>query len=758
MTIKYTSEDNVISGLPLGGIGCGTLQVFPDGTRGVFTGLNNWEKPLGQLHWFRKGSGGDYRASNPFAIFVEQGGKKISKFLQTAHLDKCQTVEKIEFEAEFPIAKLKFKDKNIPLDVSLLSHTPFIKNDDKNSSLPCVTYLFKIKNTTSEKAEVSLLASAVNAVGEWNVGRFNKVWKSRGLTGVSFYKENAHPHDGSSKGDISLSTVASRGVTYLGEWQYVGESFRGEAEDRRFDAWRYFAEDGTLPNLSSGRITQGEGDEWMAALAVKFTLAPDEEKEIPFYYTWFMPNHHLGHMYENWFSDSREIAHYIHKKKDAFLAKTYKWQRLIKESTVDPWLKDGLINYLSIIPSASWWTKKNEFVMYENPVKWPLMDSLDVRYYGTMALAIFFPSLEKNTMMLFKKAQSGDGRIPHDLGRSQINCPSGGTTAGHPWKDLSTKYALMAYRDFLWTGDSKFLKNIYKSVKKAMEWEFTQDKDGNGLPDNEGKDQTYDLWDFYGTNSYSSGIFLAALLASMKMAKIMGDKAFYKSCKAYFDKGKESFERELWTGSYYIAGKSKHITYNACTAGQLNGQWYAHLLNLGYIHPEEHVKKAVKTMLELNGSKSAFGAVNSIYPVRSKASNGVNPDPEGRDFSRSSSGPRRTSEGESIIRGGKIDTSSYHSANVWVGETYALASLAIYEGFVKEGLDLAKKTWDNFVHNKKNVWYQPDVVFAKDGSLGDGELYVRNMSLWSVPFALARHDKSVEDFLLKLEPKLGASF
>jgi len=94
---------------------------------------------------------------------------------------------------------------------------------------------------------------------------------------------------------------------------------------------------------------------------------------------------------------------------------------------------------------------------------------------------------------------------------------------------------------------------------------------------------------------------------------------------------------------------------------------------------------------------------------------------------------------------------------VWAGETYALASLAIYEGFVKEGLDLAKKTWDNFVHNKKNVWYQPDVVFAKDGALGDGELYIRNMSLWSVPFALARGNKSVEEFLLKLEPKLGAS-
>lgn len=254
-----------------------------------------------------------------------------------------------------------------------------------------------------------------------------------------------------------------------------------------------------------------------------------------------------------------------------------------------------------------------------------------------------------------------------------------------------------------------------------MEWEFSQDRDGNGLPDNEGKDQTYDLWDFYGTNSYSSSIFLASLVACMKMAKLMGDNRFYKRCKDCFEKGKISFEKELWNGSYYIAGRSKKQSYTACTAGQLNGQWYAHLLNLGYILPKEHVKKAVKTILDLNGKVSRFGIVNSVYPD------------------------------------GKIDDSSYHAENIWTGETYAVCALAVYEGFVDEALDIARKTWENFVYKRHNVWSQPDVVFAKDGSLGDGELYVRNMSLWAVPFALARHEKRVKEFLLKLEPKLGST-
>lgn len=721
MAIKYTSQDDVISGLPIGGIGCGTLQVFPDGTRGVFTGLNNWEKPLGQLHWFRPGTAGDYRVSNPFAIYIEQGQNRVSKFLQTTPLDKCPTVERIEFEGNFPIAKLYFKDKDIDLDISLLAFSPFIKEDSKDSSLPCAIYIFKVKNTTKKQVTVSILASAINAVGNWNVGRYNKVKRKDELVGISFYKKHPHPWDGSGYGDISLVTKRAEHVTYQGEWSYVRENFRGNIEDRRFDIWRYFSENGQLPNEAFKKEAQGEGDEWMAAIAVKFRLKPREEKEVPFYYTWFMPNHYLGHMYQRWFRDSWDVASYVHEKKDTFLNNVREWQQIIENAPLEDWLKDGLVNYLSIITSTSWWTRDNKFVMYENPVKWPLMDSLDVRYYGTMPLLIFFPQLEKNTMLLFQRYQKKDGRIPHDLGRSQIGCPSDGTTAGHPWKDLSTKYALMAYRDFLWTDDLKFLRKIYKSVKSAMEWEFSQDRDGNGLPDNEGKDQTYDLWDFYGTNSYSSSIFLASLLACMRMAKIAGDSSFHKQCEKIFEKGKESFEKELWNGSYYIAGKSKNTTYTACTAGQLNGQWYAHLLDLGYILPKEHVKKAIKTILDLNAKKSQFGIVNSVRAD------------------------------------GKIDTSSYHAENIWTGETYAVCALAIYEGFIEEALDIAKRTWENFVYNRGNVWSQPDVVFASDGSLGDGELYVRNMSLWAIPFALARHNHAVKEFLVKLEPKLNSS-
>ena len=260
MAIKYTSSEKVTSGVPLGGIGCGTLQIFPDGTRGLYTGMNNWETPLGQLHWFRPGTGGDYRVSNPFAIFLNKNGKKKAKFLQTSPLDNCPTVSKIDFEGEFPFAELNFIDKDLSVNIKLKAFVPFIKEDYKNSSLPCAIYTFHLKNPTKSKLEISLLGAAINPVGKWNVGRFNEVFKKKELVGINFYKENCHPRD-ETNGDITFATDNKEKVSYLGEWNYVRENFRGNQDDRNFEAWKYFAKDGTLPNTNTKMRTVGEGDD-----------------------------------------------------------------------------------------------------------------------------------------------------------------------------------------------------------------------------------------------------------------------------------------------------------------------------------------------------------------------------------------------------------------------------------------------------------------------------------------------------------------
>lgn len=723
--LRFQSSDPLVSGLPLGGYGCGALQVFPDGTRGLFTGLNNWEQPLGQLHMFRPGSAADFRHANPFGVFVAWKDRRVAKLLQRSPLANCPVITSITTEAEFPIARLSFQDPDIPIHLELVHFSPFIPYDYKHSSLPVVFSVFRLTNPTSVPVDAAILACCVNVVGSWNVGRYNRVVRRGGRVGLECLRRYHGPQD-ERMGELALVTdwpsgtrAGKQEVTYLASWWYATHPFRANYDDRRLEAWHWFAQDGRLPNVAKGAEAMGELDEPMGALAVRLQLPPGQTRELAWSFSWFMPHHSYGHQYARWFRRAWDVAEYAGTRRTTLLAKTQAWQHQIHRAGLPEWLTDGLINAVSVYTAASWWTRDGRFAIYENPVKWPLMDSLDVRYYGTLPLACWFPKFEQSTLLQFARAQRPDGRIPHDLGKAQLDCPSDGTTSGPPWKDLAPKFALMAYRDFLWSGNRQFLRRIYPAVKRAMSWEFTTDRNHDGLPDNEGADSTYDLWPFYGASAYTSSIFLAALRATERLARLMGDRTFAQVCQRWFRHGARSFEDKLWTGSYYLAAQQDDgSAYDACIAGQLNGQWYAHLLGLGYLCPQEHVRKAVQTMLALNGQASPFGAVNAVFP------------------------------------GGRVDTSSFHAKNIWAGETYVLCALAIYEGLAEEALVLAQKMWRTFAEHTKNIWSQPDVINAKDGSLGDGELYPRNVAMWAIPFALARTDARVRAMLTALAPQV----
>ncbi len=726
MPLRYPAADALPIGLPLGGMGCGTLQVFPDGSRGLFTGMNNWEQPLKQIHGFRPGPASDFRYANPFGLFVAWNDRRVAKLLQRAPIAKCPTVQQITMDADFPVADVAFHDPDIPVQVSVSHWSPFIPHDSKHSALPVVVSVFRITNPLDVPATVSVLACCLNVVGAWNVGRHNRIVREDGRLALECRRRHSHARDERAgelalMADVELPNPRARRsngeaaleLSYLASWMYAKEAFRANFDDRRLEAWQDFVRDGRLPNKAAGPEAVGELDEPMGALAVRTTLAPGQSTEIAFAYSWFMPNHLYGHRYERWFAGAGEVARYALKKRTELSARSGAWHRIVRQSGLPEWLADGLINCLSIYSAASWWTKDGRFAICENPMRWPLADSLDVRYYGTFPLAFWFPELEQSTMRQFARAQRPDGRIPHDLGKAQLDCPSDGTTAGLPWKDLSPKFALMVYRDAcLGEGDMPFLREMYPHVKRAMEWELGTDRNGDGLPDNEGLDSTYDLWPFYGTNSYTSSIFLASLRATERMAQLMKDETFARRCRRVFQQGAASFDDKLWAGSYYLAARHNDgSTYDACITGQLNGQWYAHLLGLGHLLPPDRVKKAVQTVLRLNGQASRFGAVNAVFPD------------------------------------GRIDTSSWHSGNIWIGETYALASLAMYEGLIDEGLELTRRMWTMFVEQAKSPWSQPDVIAASDGHFGEGEFYIRNVAIWTLPWALARWDARVRHMM-----------
>jgi uncharacterized protein (DUF608 family) len=69
---------------------------------------------------------------------------------------------KVDFEGEFPVAKLAYKDEDFPGVVRLHAFNPLIPNDEFNSSLPVAFFEWEIENTTKESVEYALSFNVQN--------------------------------------------------------------------------------------------------------------------------------------------------------------------------------------------------------------------------------------------------------------------------------------------------------------------------------------------------------------------------------------------------------------------------------------------------------------------------------------------------------------------------------------------------------------------------------------------------------------------
>ncbi len=685
------------SGVPLGGIGAGKIEILPNGCWHGFTFLNNTESPT--VAGLDKASG---RATGipgfHFALAVTKDAQRRAVLLQTEKIMDLPLAAGIQYDGIWPQARLQYDVGDPDVEIGLTAVSPVAPGDRKISALPAAVFRFRIANRGRKELRVSLMGIIRNMVGIDEISRLNRVEKDARSVSVVCSHSNPFPGD-AQHGEYALTVPREGDVSWLGQWNMQTKNFVFGPELIRLTAFDLLRDEGRLPSSCESDPQRGGSAALGAALAVEKTIEPGSSTSIDFIFSWHFPHHHAGHIYEKHWRSAVSAGRHALRDRARIIRKSDKWLASLDGAGLPDWLKDALFNNLYVLSSTTWWDRKGNFAFYEAPVICPLMGTLDVRYYATVPFARMFPEFDKSELMLFAKAQRANGYIPHDLGRNRLDNPNDGTTHFY-WKDLNAKFVLQIYRDALWLKDRTFLEKIYPAAKRALLWSLTTDSNGDHLPDNQGADQTYDVWEFFGTNSYTSSIFLASLLAFEKLAVMMKDRAMARLCRDWFEKGRTSFIEQLWNGKYFVAVCSGGETYPASIAGQLNGQWYAHLLNLGYLFPKEMVQSAVREITRLNGSDSPYGVTNSIFPD------------------------------------GKRDASNAHASGIWPGESYAVAALAIYEGYPEVGLEIAKKTWENMTAVQKNPWNQPDVVHAADGTFGFGDSYMRNMAIWAVAEAL----------------------
>ncbi len=246
-----------------------------------------------------------------------------------------------------------------------------------------------------------------------------------------------------SRGDMTLAVLSADAMAAT-QWQDAAAF------------WGNFSAHGTLVEQAVSPENPRSG-----ALAALVDLAPGETRKVTFVLTWHFPNQYtifdkpkfIGHAYSQWFQNSMEVAHEISRRHEDLFARSDTFQNALYAGSMSPKMKDAINAQLTTLNKETWWIKDGTFAVWEGMVCCG-MQTLDVAFYGSTPISLLFPHQQKTSMRLSARHQKPDGEMPHSF-------PGNFDQPDSWWKlDLMPAFTLMVYRDYLWSGDHNYLREM----------------------------------------------------------------------------------------------------------------------------------------------------------------------------------------------------------------------------------------------------------------------------------------------------------
>jgi non-lysosomal glucosylceramidase len=743
-------DDGYWQGAPVGGFGSGT---FSRTYRGDFA------------RWHIKSGVHKYVPvyANQFAMFQQVAGEPAgtARVLMTDHpkngeLSSWQwdyPVGAGEYAALFPKAWYDYKWDKFPAHVVLEQFSPVLPDNYKESSYPVAVYRWHAENPTNKAVTVSVLLSWTNmegwfrtytrdfqgALNQGNQNHFRKefVAPAETMKGIVFDQSRAEGAENEWDGEFSIAALESTGVevTYQTEFLADGD---GKA------VWVPFSKDGRLADSAVSWVSASE--KLGGAVAVRFTLQPGEKKIVPMVIAWDFPvvqfgqgrkwNRRYTDFYGTNGSNSWAIARdgLLHAAEwsDAIDG----WQApYINDETKPAWYRGMLFNELYVLTDGGTFWGRPVNSDSKTPPTFALLEcfdyayygTLDVRFYASMPLLKFWPTIDKQVLREFaqtvpreypelglwvwKTQQTGTpvlhkrkkvGAVPHDLGVPEgdpfISVNEPGWQDTNDWKDLNSKFVLMVYRDYVLTGkkDTAFLREMWPAMQAAMTY-LRQFDHGGGIPENSGyPDQTYDSWVVRGVSAYCGGLWLAALRASEETGRALGELRAADEYHNLFRKAQKTYIDKLWNGEYFRYDMESEYR-DSIQADQLAGQWYANMTGLGDLVPREMQMSALKKIFANNVMKFGKGEMG--------AANGMAAD-------------------------GSIIRDNEQAQEVWVGTSFGLAALLLSEGLKDEAYHTA---WGihHVIYESKGYWFRTPEAWDDTGNFR-ASMYMRPAAVWAM--------------------------
>lgn len=685
---KIISAKTHTSGIALGGIGSGSVELMPDGEFHYWLVANqpritescceakvdDGEGSTGALSFWVRESKADGKP-----IVRKLGMKTEADDFTYRMFAWNKPVEQIEFDGRFPLCELNYVDSALSCKLKLKAVSPFVPHNSDVSSTPGFYMDFTVENPTDSNLDISLLGSLVPDFANKKEGNKNTLHKIG--NGVGVHIEAAKSTKSPSCGNLCLSVGGEGEKSYITAdyyrfmREYIAESKFGVSQESLLFVFR---EKGSLPNSKVGSVPgaipanfvmlserklDALCEEYLqypfaqsiisrirycnpdfpssrkdkiaflgcclrqlfkigkdfggCALCSELTLKPGEKKNVRFILTWYFPNsfdkkgEKLGHYYEKLYKDSLEANRYLSDNYDSIFKSATDFADLLYSTDLPSIYPDAWSSNLSPLVKSSVYLKNGNFGLWEG-LGFCGLHTTDITYHASYSLISLFPDLQKKQMKMGAEFQREDGRVHHlfkpDMKR---------TDKGFDRVDMNMQFVLMVLRDYLFSGDRNYLVSLWGNVKKAMDSIEALDTDGDGLPDYDTKRNTYDAWNFSGTPTYISVLWLAALKAAALMADRVGEKSRSDKWNGILEKGKKSLEEKLWNGEYYNLWRNSDVTDESLMTDQLDGEWFLRMMGIGGNISDERVGKVIDCIFRNNFDKEQ-GLVNATLPENRK--------------------------------------------------------------------------------------------------------------------------------------------
>ena len=764
-TVRYASnlDDGPWHGMPLGGFGAGCIGRSP---RGDF---NLWHLDGGE-HTFRN------LPACQFSIFEQpEGGQAQAYALATAAAGNALSSwswypqEKGTYHALYPNSWYEYTDV-FQTQLICQQFSPIIARNYQETSYPVAIFEWTAHNPTDKPITISIMLTWQNTVGwftnaiksptvkvrddgspeyeyqpRWgdSTGNFNQ-WVQDGFR-VGFILNRIQPHSEirEGEGQIAIASVTNPSVEvfYLGKWNPNGDGS---------EVWDTFALDGSLLDRED-ETPAAPGEQIAAALAIRFTIRPGRTRKIPFILAWDLPVTEFAEgvnyyrRYTDFFgrngNNAWSIVRTALKHSDMWQECIQEWQSpILKREDLPDWLKMALFNELYLLTDGgTLWTAGTEdapigqFGVLEClDYRW--YESLDVRLYGSFALMMLWPRLDKAVLEAFARAIStsddtpriigynrapairkAKGATPHDLGAPNehpwVKTNYTSYQDCNLWKDLGSDFVLQVYRDYLLTGatDIEFLAECWPAIVETLAYLKGFDLDNDGIPENSGApDQTFDDWQLRGISAYCGALWIAALEAAIKIGEILLENSpenynletttivkVSESYQTWLQQSRAIYHQILWNGKYYrLDSKSGS---DVIMSDQLCGQFYARLLGLPDVVELEYVESALQEIYEncfLKFNDGKFGAANGLKP------GGI---PENPDAT--------------------------HPLEVWTGINFGLAAFLVQMGKKEEAFKLTETVVKQIYEN--GLQFRTPEAITAVGTFRASH-YLRALAIWGI--------------------------